>query len=68
VVPTRNHLAVGNTAMHSVCVAVELQVTVNYIKTPSVTQQCYYGKFISPVTMRINTYKSISFLKKSQSN
>jgi hypothetical protein len=32
----------------TVCVA-ELYVAVSYVKTPSVAQQCYHGKFMSPV-------------------
>jgi hypothetical protein len=39
--------------MHSVCVVVELHVTVNYIKILSVAQQCFYGKFVSPTTIQI---------------
>jgi hypothetical protein len=38
--------------MHSVCV-VELHVTVNNIKVLSVTQQCFYSKFMSPTTTQI---------------
>jgi hypothetical protein len=41
--------------MYYVCVVVivELRVTVNHIKILRVTQQCFYGKFMSLVTMQI---------------
>ena len=44
VMHSRNHCCGGKT-MISVCV-VELHSTVNCIKIVSVTQQCFYGKFI----------------------
>jgi hypothetical protein len=37
----------------SVCVAVELHITINYIKILSVSQQYIYGKFVSPAMMQI---------------
>jgi hypothetical protein len=37
--------------MHSLCV-VELHVTVNYIKVICISQQCHYGKFMSPSTFK----------------
>jgi hypothetical protein len=42
----------GNTTMNSVYVVAELQVTVNYIKTLSVAQQCFYGTFRSSATVK----------------
>jgi len=48
-----NHSAV-DTKMHSVCVVVDdLNVTVNYTKTLSVAQQCFYCKFKSLATKQI---------------
>ena len=35
-----------------VCVCVELHDTVKYIKTLSAAQQCFYGKFMSPTTIK----------------
>jgi len=42
----------GNTTMHSACIAVELHVTVNYIKVLNIAR-CSYGKFMSPTTKQI---------------
>jgi hypothetical protein len=39
--------------MHSVCVVVELHVTVKCIKILSVTQQCFHCKLMSPITVQI---------------
>jgi hypothetical protein len=38
--------------MHSVCV-VELHATVSYTKILCVAQNCFYGKYMSLVTMQI---------------
>jgi len=35
-----------------VCVVVELHVIVNYVKIPSVAQQCVCGKLTSPATVK----------------
>ena len=40
-----------NATMHSVSVA-ELRVIVDQIKILSVAQQCFYGEFLSPATMK----------------
>ena len=49
---SRNHCWSENTTMHSVSVVVGLQVTVNYIKTLSVAQKRFCGKFMSPTTIK----------------
>jgi hypothetical protein len=48
---SHNHQCSGNTR-HSVCVCVELYVTVKCIKILSVAQQCFYGKIMSLTTIK----------------
>jgi hypothetical protein len=43
--------------MHSVCTVAELHVTVTYIKILSVAQYCFYGKIMSPTTIRTSFLK-----------
>jgi hypothetical protein len=52
----RDHCCGGKSTTHCVCVVVvvELHVTVNYIKIPSVVQQCSGCKFMSPATVKCN--------------
>jgi hypothetical protein len=50
--------------MHSVCLVVELHVTVNYVIILIVAQQCFYGKVMSLATTQII---HTSFQKKSYS-
>lgn len=47
---SRNNCCSGKGTMHSVCV--ELRVTVKYIKILSVAQQCFYGRFNLPATVK----------------
>jgi hypothetical protein len=47
-----------------VVVVVDQHVIVNNIKILSVAQQCFYGKFVSPTTMKIIR---INFLKETLS-
>jgi hypothetical protein len=49
---SRNHFAV-ETQQCILCVVVQLRATVNYIKTLSAAQQCFYGKIITPANMGI---------------
>jgi len=47
----KNHCCRGHTTMRSVCI-VEPPVTEKYINISGVAQQCFYGKFLSPTTMK----------------
>jgi len=44
-----NHCCGGKATMLFVCVD-ELQVTVNKTKEMSLSQKCFYGKFMTPAT------------------
>jgi len=46
-----NHCCGIKATMHYVC-AVELHITINYIKIMSDAQQCFYGNLMSSATIK----------------
>ena len=49
---SHNRCCSSKATKHSSVHVVELNVTVNYIQMLSVAQQCFYGKFVSPATIK----------------
>jgi hypothetical protein len=48
---SRNHRCSGKSAMRSVCI-VEINVTVNNVKVQNVAENCFYGEYFLPTTVK----------------